>query len=556
MSEQIIKELEKIDSAFKAVKTNYESNWQDTAKYFRPTKTDITQKKTDGDQQDVFTLFDSVSYVALNNFANILNGTLTNKATPWFDLKVEDEEIAEDDEVLKYLADTTKKIWNELYNSKSNFENAHQENLKDFGCFGNCAMKIEEGKSSIVNFSSLHIRTYNIGQNEEGKVDTVVISQEMTAQQIITKFQELGQISENIKKAGENEPNKKFEIKLYVMPRKDRDPTKIDSGNMPYVGYWVDVEAKKLIQEIGFNSFPIAVARGEKSSGEIWGTGLALLALPDARSLNRMWKDYFEATEKSLRPPLVVNAQFEKQLNLSPLFLNYTKSPVAYGRAVEPIVDTKGLQPTVELINGKQESIRKIFFLDKLVVLDDPRATATQILELRAESYRIMGSIATSLQEYLEDILSRVFDIMFRKSYAEDGNFTLLPNAILNELPNKLTGQIDEATGQKIFPRIKAEFINPITQAQRSNKNNSIDAFAMSVINLAQINPAILDTVNFDKMVNVKADILQIDPALIRNDAEVEQIRNERQQQQAQQQQLINANAEAQALKTANEAGL
>ena len=37
---------------------------------------------------------------------------------------------------------------------------------------------------------------------------------------------------------------------------------------------------------------------------------------------------------------------------------------------------------------------------------------------------------------------------------------------------------------------------------------------------------------------------------------DIEQIRNERQQQQAQQQQLVNANAEAQALKTANEAGL
>jgi hypothetical protein len=75
-------------------------------------------------------------------------------------------------------------------------------------------------------------------------------------------------------------------------------------------------------------------------------------------------------------------------------------------------------------------------------------------------------------------------------------------------------------------------------------------------MNLAQINPSILDTINFDKMVNAKAEILQIDPALIRNDTEVEQIRNERQQQQAQQQQLVNANAEAQALKTANEAGL
>lgn len=94
MSDEIIKQLERIDTSLKAIKTNYETNWQDTAKYFRPTKTDITQKKTEGNNTDVFTLFDSVSYVALNNFTNILNGTLTNKASPWFELKVEDDEIA------------------------------------------------------------------------------------------------------------------------------------------------------------------------------------------------------------------------------------------------------------------------------------------------------------------------------------------------------------------------------------------------------------------------------------------------------------------------------
>ena len=408
------------------------------------------------------------------------------------------------------------------------------------------------------NFKALHIRTYAINENDEGKVDTCILTIPMQARQIIDKFRNIEgvKIPEVIIKANEKTPYENFEIKLVIMPRKNKDLEKTDFLNMPFVGYWVDFQNKTIISETGFNTFPVAFGRGTKSSGEIYGVGRAILALADARTLNRMTSDYLEASEKSLKPPLIVNAEFEKQLDLTPLSTNYVRGILGQGRAVEPIIDTKGFQPTVELMLNRQESIRKIFFLDKLVVLDDPRATATQILELRAESYRIMGSIATSIAEYLENILNRCFDIIFKKSYAEDGLFSLMPDAFLLELPQKLQGKLDEITGKKVFPKFKVEFINPISQSQRSNQNNSIDAFVMSAMNMAQTNPAILDKLNFDKIIEVKGDILQIDSALIRNDSDVEAIRSQRDQAMAQQQESMLANHEANTLKTMKEAGL
>lgn len=556
MSDELLKELQQLNDSLLSIKKNYEPNWQDTAKYFLPTKTDITTQKTAGDNKDIFQLFDSTTVVSLDNFANILNGTLTNKSSPWFKVSVEDDELKTDDKVKEWLNDVTKKIWNEIYNPASNFEIAHYENLQAFGCFGNIAMKIEEGKNNLYNFKALHIRTFAINENEEGKVDTCILTINMQARQIVSKFLNIegSKIPEAITKANEKSPYDNFEIKLFIMPNKKRDPEKTDFLNMPFVGYWVDLQNKTIIAEVGFNTFPIAFGRGTKSSGEIYGVGRAILALADARTLNRMTSDYLEASEKSLKPPLIVNAEFQKQLDLTPLSTNYVKGILGQGRAVEPIIDTKGFQPTVELMLNRQESIRKIFFLDKLVVLDDPRATATQILELRAESYRIMGSIATSIAEYLESILDRCFNIIFQKSYAQDSLFSLLPDAPLLELPEKLQGK-DEG-GRKVFPKLKAEFINPISQSQRNNQNNSIDAFIMSAMNMAQTNPAILDKLNFDKIIEVKGDILQIDPALIRNDDDVEIIRNQRDQVVAQQQESLLANNEANTFKTMKEAGL
>jgi hypothetical protein len=554
-SNKEIEELNNLYNDLLTVRKNYETNWQDTAKYFRPIKTDITSDKTAGDKKDLFFANDSTAFVALENFASILNGTLTNKATPWFELKIENEDLKDNDEVAEYLKAVATKMWNVIYDSSSNFEDAHQENLKDFGAFGTIAMKIEEGRSSLINFKPIHIKNILINENDEGKVDTCIVLIKMTAKDIIKKFTD-GNIDQEIKKDAEEKPSKTYDIRFFIMPREERDKGKIDNLNMPFKGIWLDATHNKIILETGFDTFPISIGRSSKGVNETYGTGQAMYALADARTLNRMWYDYFESVQKTLNPPLIVNAQFEKQLNLQPRALNLVKSPVGNGRAVEPINDSKTINPTVELILQKQESIKKIFFLDKLSVLDDPRATATQILELRAESYRIMGSLATSLQSYLENILDRVFSILLKKSYAQDGNFTLLPDAPFPELPNSMMGIVDELTGKSIFPKIKTEFINPINQANQLGKNNSVDVFLMSIMNLAQADPSILDTINFDEVARYKADILQIDPKLIENSNKIEDKRKARQQLASQQQEMVNANTEAQTLATMKQAGI
>lgn len=556
MADKEIEELEYLYNNLKVIRQNFETEWQNTAKYFRPIKTDITTEKTPGDKKDMFVSNDSTAVVALENFASILNGTLTNKATPWFTLKIDDEELKDNDQVAEYLKTVADKMWNIIYDTKGNFENAHYENLKDFGTFGTIAMKIEEGKTSLINFKAIHIKNILINENEEGKVDTCILLMKISAKDIVKKF-EGGNVDEKIIKDAEKAPNTNYEIRLYVMPRDEREKNKIDVLNKPFKGIWYDPTHKKIIVETGFDSYPIAIGRSAKGINETYGTGQAMYALADARTLNRMWYDYFFSVQRVNRPSWIANAQFEKQLDLQPDAINYTKSAVANGRALEAINNNVAINPLENLIAQKQEAIRKIFFLDKLSVLDDPRATATQILELRAESYRIMGSIASSLQQYLESILDRVFDILMKKSYSLDGagGLTLLPDAIFPEMPEAMMKK-DEITGNTKFSKIKTEFINPINQANQLGKNNSVDVFLMSIMNLAQANPSILDTVDFDAIARYKADILQIDPNLIKNSDKVEEERKARQQQIAQQQEVVNANTEANTLATMKQAGI
>ena len=537
----LIDELKTLSEQLESEKTYYRGYWEDTAKYFLPDKAGVFFNTENYVRNEIFELYDSHCISCLDNFANILNGTLTNKASIWFRLVAEDEELASNDNVINYLQDTTKKIWNEIYNPDSNFEIAHFENLRFFACFGNIAIKIEESKNSILNFEPLHIKNYVIAENEEGKIDTCVITQSMTAKQIISKFGE-DNVHENIKKEFKTNKFKKLEVKYFIFPQKDRDTSKIDRENMPYVGYWLDANNDYLMQKDFFESYPIAFGRGTKNVGETWGTSRALLALPDAKTLNKMVHDHMLASEKSLTPPFIQFVDFKNQIDLSPGSLNRIDSNTYTGEALKPLLSNVDYRPVLELILDKKESIKKIFFLDKLTVLDDPRATATQILELRAESFRIMGSLAISLQEYLENILNRVFQILWKRSYSNI-NFELNENAILNELPIEFNQQL---------PKIKVEYINPITQSQKNNENNAIDAFILNVMNLAQVNSEIIDKINFDKLIDIKTNLLQIDNRILRKDKDVEEIRNEKRQNAQQQIESERNNIDADTLKKLN----
>lgn len=546
--------LLKRSEQLEACKQNFLSVAQEIADYFRPIRSDMIGTKIEGDKNQFSRIQDSFPILAAETLASIFNGVITNRSVKWFNLSTINQELTEDNEVSEWLTEATEIMWNKLYNPLSNFEQAHQESLKDLVTFGSIATKIEEGKGFILNYLPLHFKNFLIAENDEGKVDTIVLKSTMEAKQIVSKWDNIGEIHETIREAFEKDPYKKFDIQLHIYPRQNRDKAKIDKLNKAYEGVWVDVKNKVIIEEIGWDVMPIAIGRSEKAIGEVYGTSRAMMALPDAKQLNLIWKQYVDSVELVLRPPLTLNADFEGRINLSPGALNKAKQNASYaGRAaIEPILTVGNINGTLDLVQEKVARLREIFFLDKLKIMDNPNATATQVMELRAESFRIMSSIATSMQEYLDGLLARTFDILFRKSFAVndlDGgqsSFTPLPDAIFPELPDKL----------KEAPDLKVNFINPINQAQQITELNSIDVLIQTTLTLAQASPGVMDVVNFDNVLRKKTSILNIDPELVNDKESVDQMRQARQEAQQKQQDLEQAQLQSSAAKNYKDAGV
>jgi hypothetical protein len=553
MDERVKKLLRNAES-LESSKQNFLTLFQDISELFRPVRDNVITKRSEGDKSSFDIIFDSYPILAVETFASILSGVITNKSVKWFQINTVDEELNEVNEVSEWLNKVTEITWNKLYNTQSRFEQSLLEGFKDIAAFGTVATLVEEGKRHDLNFITQHIRNYLISEDSEGKIGGIILKTELTASQVLDKWDGRGEIHKTIRDCAEKDPYKKFSFQLHINQRQKRDRTKIDTANKAIEGIWLDVSNKVIVEEIGWDSFPVAVGRSEKSTDELYGTSRAMMALPDARQLNIMQKQYNESVELTLKPALIVNADFDGRINLSPMAINKAKNnQLTAGRsAIEAINNIGPIQGTFESIQEKKRSIQEIFFLDKLKIFDNPNATATQVLELRAEGFRIMSSVASSIQEYLDMLLDRSWDILFRKSYAVNdlkggaSSFNLLPGAVFPEMPKILHKA----------PDLKITFINPINQSQQTTEINSIDVLLQTAATTAQMQPESIDVVNFDEVLRKKASILTIDPKLINDDKTVKANREARQQQIEQQAAIENEQNKSIAAKNYSQAGV
>ena len=141
--------------------------------------------------------------------------------------------------------------------------------------------------------------------------------------------------------------------------------------------------------------------------------------------------------------------------------------------------------------------------------------TVAEVQRRISENMVLLGPVVGRFtQEMLDPIVLRVFDILYR------GGFLPPP-------PPSIQGQ-----------EMDIVYISPLARAQKESEIYSIQAFMQDVGLIAQANPAVIDKINTDKMVDEISIIRGISPDLIKPDNEVDDIRKQRADAQAQAQQM------------------
>ncbi len=162
-----------------------------------------------------------------------------------------------------------------------------------------------------------------------------------------------------------------------------------------------------------------------------------------------------------------------------------------------------------------------MFFWSQLQLQTGPQMTATEVERRYELMNRVLGPTLGRLEsELLSPLIIRSFNILNR-------------NKMLPPMPEVLAMFLEN---QGVDLDIRYE--GPLARAAKSSDLVALTRFMELIGSLAQINPQVLDKVDFDESVEITRQTTGVTPKILRNDEEVAQIRAIRQQQQEMQQQV------------------
>jgi hypothetical protein len=506
MENKIAEDIVKRVAQLATERQNYDTFWQDVAKYVIPRKAYITRTKTPGEKY-AYNVYDSTAMQANMVLAAGLHSYLTNPNSKWFSLRLEDNELNENTEVKEWLQDTEERMYNVL--NSSNFNQQIHELYLDMGTFGIACMYEEEDPTDGIRFYSRDIAEIYLCENEKEKIDTVYRKFKLTARQAWDKWGEAaGEVVKNF--IEKEEYDKQVEFIHQVAPRYERDVNKDDSSNMPFESTYVEVSKKHLISQSGYREFPYFTPRFNKNSGEVWGSSPAMVLYSDIKMLNEMVKVLIRSAQKQVDPPLVLpHDGYLLPIKYGPAALNFRLKGSADDK-IEPLATGANISIGLEIISQWQSIIKKGFFVDLFLLLADPARkdmTATEVMQRVEEKMLILAPVLGRLMnEFLDPLINRTFNIMWRAGKL------LPPPAAMQNQPYKI------------------EYISPLARSQKLDQMKSINNFILLIGQIATMKPDIVDIMNEDEVAKDIQYLYGVNPKYIKSDEAVTQVRAARAQ--------------------------
>jgi len=492
-------------------------------------------------------LVNSTGVLALRAMAAGLHGGMTSPVRPWFRLVLQGNP-SEIPEGLNAWLDLTTQVMQAVLH-QSNFYSAVHGLYADLGAFGT-GLLVETADEDGIHFHLCNPGEFVIDINSNNEIDTFYRRMHMTARQIVDKFDNKN-IPDFIKGQCEHTRNvtARYDVIHAVFPRNEfKTLGRVASTDKPYASVYFLLGSSSsstgeltglggkpsILEEGGYDMFPAFAPRWDISNSDRYGISPAMQVLPDCKMLQAMTTTLRKLQHKAADPPLVVDQSLRATgVRLTPGGLSYFDSTRTGVTPVAPIhqPDAQTLQYSMQAIQEVEEIIKDGMYVELFrTFLDDERhnVTATEISARQSEKLVLLGPVLERLhKELLQPVIQRTFALM-----REWGALPPPPNNV--DIIN-----------------VDVAFESVLAQAQRASLSANIEQGVVFVGNLAQMAPEALDLLNADSTVRAYLDRIAAPASMLREQNEVEAIRQQRAEQQAQQQQMAMGNqalAEAGAL--------
>lgn len=456
-AKQLCKRYESLKNDTERV--NFESHCEEVAQVVIPRKTGFVGEETPGGKRQK-KLLNSIGVWSNEMHAAGLHGFATNPSAKWFGLSMADPRDNEDPEIKKYLSDVEEIMWSRMYAPGTNLITALHENYLDLGAFGISGLFTDwNEKEEHLTFESRSVSQIVVAESNRGIIDSVWRSFTWTIRQCVQEWGIEG-VSDFIK---DKYIKKCFDEKVVIIhaifPREEFDDKygQDTPRNMEIASIYFERGQAHILEEGGYPEMPYAIPRAAKVSGEIYGRGRGMLALPDLNMLQAKELTIIKAGQKAVDPPLFMNdTGYMNPLKLIPGGINKIRGNPK--DMVQPFPFAGQLQYGMEDIKMLETRIMNMFHVDQLQFVSDAKMTATEVMQRTQERMRLLGPMLGRLEsELLGPLVARVYGLLFRLG--------LLPDP-----PESIEGK-----------DFTVQYVSPIAQAQRAVEIDTWQQFVASL---------------------------------------------------------------------------
>jgi len=407
----------------------------------------------------------------------------------------------------------------------SNFSTQIAEMYSDLVAFGTACLFVERASQEEafqLRFHALHLGSICIGENVDGRVDTVFHKRMMTARQAAQRWPDAKKL-DKIEHALEHNPEKEMAFLHFVTINDDyeADNPLPSPEKRKWISHWIAMDDCVILETSGYYEMPYLVPRWGKTTGDTYGYGPGILARPDVRVLNEAKRMELAAFEKSIDPPVMASATgIIGDLHLEAAGLTFVRDM----QSLAPLQQATQWQAVQIKSNELRDSIRSIFLIDQLDLGPQKHNTTATEIEIRFSLMnRVLGPTAGRLtQELLNPLIERVFGIMWRS-----GEF------------------LDEPT-QVSSDKINIEYQGPLARNQRMEDAQAVERLFALAAQWAQLDPSAMDIIDINGAMRLLAERYGVPAKALKGEAAVRKEQTQRAEQQAQQEQLAMQSAMAQ----------
>lgn len=550
------KRAEQTKQALLTERSSFDALWRELADYYVPRRTRFfVQDRNKGDRRNQL-IIDSGPRFSARTLASGLHAGLTSPARPWMQLSTPDQELNTYGPVKEWLFVVTRRML-DLF-QKSNLYNVLPVTYGDMGVFGTGAFGEIEDLQTLARFYSYPIGSFVVGLDARGLPGTFARDYQLTVEQVVEEFVQVNgnpreldwsKASATVKTLwDQGNYTAPVECTWYVARNKyQHKPRALEARySMPYVSCHYEqgradaeyTNREAFLRESGYRTFPVLVPRWDVTGEDTYGTDSpGITALGDTKQLQWMQKSKAKAIAKALDPPLKGPHELKTaKVSLIPGGVTYVedRSTGGSGHGLSPIheVRLEGLGFLIQDMNETRDRVRRAFYEDLFLMLSMSEygqrggtpITAREVTERHEEKLLALGPVLERLNdELLDPLVDRTFTIMVG------------------------VGAIPPPPEELQNVELKVDYISILSQAQKLVGVSGHDRFLQSTLALAEVFPEVRHKVKVFRAIDDYAEMLGVDPHVVRDDDEAQALWDSEQQaaQQAQQAEQMKTQAQS-----------